>query len=164
MDIWLTADLSPKIAPWIRQTFAFEAQAVRAVGLATARAVDVYIAACASADVILTRTESMASYAASAHYKSFADPPELDFNYVLDQEYIAPKRYYGFRPSDERPPKAKVILLRSGNLTNAALRQILSVYLLPSLAALKTGEAVVKINSSHDTIRLTSITNKLLRS
>lgn len=45
MKIWVDAQLSPAIAPWIKDTFGIEAFAVRDIGLRDAEDVEIFIAA-----------------------------------------------------------------------------------------------------------------------
>ena len=55
MKLWLDAQLSPEIAPWIAKQFTIEAAPVRDVGLRDASDVQIFEAAKQTDDVLLTK-------------------------------------------------------------------------------------------------------------
>ena len=55
MIIWIDAQLSPAIAPWIKQNFAVDAVALRDIGLRDAEDTDIFDAAKSAGAVIMTK-------------------------------------------------------------------------------------------------------------
>lgn len=55
MILWLDAQLSPALAPWITETFAVTARAVRELGLRDATDQDIFAAAKHAQAVVLTK-------------------------------------------------------------------------------------------------------------
>ena len=55
MIIWIDAQLSPYLAPWLQETFHIEAKAVREIGLLSAKDREIYEAARVKNAVIMTK-------------------------------------------------------------------------------------------------------------
>ena len=55
MRLWLDAQLSPALCPWLRQMFDLEAIPIRDVGLLEAEDPDIFERARAEADVVMTK-------------------------------------------------------------------------------------------------------------
>lgn len=55
MKIWIDAQLSPALAPWIQSTFGIEATAVRDLGLRDAEDTEIFVAAQAESAVVMTK-------------------------------------------------------------------------------------------------------------
>lgn len=109
MILWLDAQLSPAMAPWITNTFGIEAVAVRDLGLREALDPPIFAAARAANAIVMTKDSDFADLVTR-----LGSPPQ-------------------------------VLLLRSGNTTNAALRQLLTEELSAALAQLSAGESLVEL-------------------
>ena len=55
MILWLDAQLSPYLVPWIADTFSVQTRAIRDVGLRDARDMDIFMAARAAEAVVVTK-------------------------------------------------------------------------------------------------------------
>lgn len=55
MILWIDAQLSPALAPWIRATFGIEAYAVRDLGLRDAKDPEIFLAAREAGAVVMTK-------------------------------------------------------------------------------------------------------------
>jgi predicted nuclease of predicted toxin-antitoxin system len=55
MTVWLDAQLSPRLARWLAETFNLTAQSVRDAGLRDAEDVEIFSAAQKAADVVITK-------------------------------------------------------------------------------------------------------------
>ena len=55
MILWIDAQISPTIAPWIKQNFAVDAVALRDIGLRDAEDLDIFHAAKSAGAVIITK-------------------------------------------------------------------------------------------------------------
>ena len=55
MIVWIDAQLSPALAPWIRETFGFDAYAVRDLGLRDAKDLEIFLAAREAQAIVLTK-------------------------------------------------------------------------------------------------------------
>ena len=55
MIVWIDAQLSPDLAPWLKETFDIEAKAVRDIGLRDANDREIYEAARTENAVIMTK-------------------------------------------------------------------------------------------------------------
>lgn len=55
MIVWIDAQLSPALAAWIRETFGFEAHAVRDLGLRDAKDLEIFLAAREAQAIVLTK-------------------------------------------------------------------------------------------------------------
>ena len=71
MNLWIDAQLSPHLAPWIAESFQVEAKAVRDVGLLDATDSEIYFAARDAGVIVVTK--------------------DRDFVYLLDQHGPPPK-------------------------------------------------------------------------
>lgn len=60
MIVWIDAQLSPALAPWIRETLGFEAHAVRDLGLRDAKDVEIFLAAREAQAIVLTKDRDFA--------------------------------------------------------------------------------------------------------
>jgi len=109
MTIWLDAQLSPAIAPWIAQTFGVAATPVRDVGLRDAKDHDIFAAARAQGVVVMTK--------------------DADFAELVERLGVPPQ----------------VLWLRSGNTSNARLREVFARCLPDALKLLESGEKLVEI-------------------
>lgn len=112
MILWLDAQISPAMVPWLRMRFDLEAAAVRDLGLRDAEDPDIFAAAKQAGVVVMTK--------------------DSDFVELLDR----------FGP----PPQ--VIWLRSGNTSNARLKQLLTHALPSVLDMLRAGEPLVEIGDA----------------
>ena len=72
MIVWVDAQLSPAIAPWLAATFGVEAYALRDVGLRDAADREIYLAARAAGAVVLIKDSDFAQL--QAH---FGPPPKV---------------------------------------------------------------------------------------
>ncbi len=72
MKLWLDAQLSPEIAPWISRQFGVEAIAVRDVGLRDAEDADIFTAAREADAVLLTKDSDF-----SIMVQRLGTPPRL---------------------------------------------------------------------------------------
>jgi predicted nuclease of predicted toxin-antitoxin system len=57
--VWVDAQLSPALAPWIQQQFALEAVSVRALGLRDSKDREIFEAAKAASAIVLTKVEGV---------------------------------------------------------------------------------------------------------
>jgi predicted nuclease of predicted toxin-antitoxin system len=110
--LWLDAQISPAMAPWLRMRFDVYARAVRDLGLRDAEDPDIFSAAKRAEAVVITK--------------------DSDFIDLLDRH----------------GPPPQVIWLRSGNTSNARLKQILSHALPSVLEMIRNGEALVEIGDA----------------
>lgn len=60
MILWIDAQLSPALAPWIRETFGFEAHSARDLGLRDAKDVEIFLAAREAQAIVLTKDSDFA--------------------------------------------------------------------------------------------------------
>jgi len=71
MKIWLDAQLSPALAPWVESTFGLEAHALRDLGLRDATDREIFREAKASGAVVMTKDSDFAAL----HHLYGAPPP-----------------------------------------------------------------------------------------
>ncbi len=55
MKIWVDAQLSPAIAPWIQETFGIESVSVRDVGLRDAEDLEIFVAAHIALAIVMSK-------------------------------------------------------------------------------------------------------------
>ena len=55
MILWIDAQLSPNLAPWIIESFGIETEAVRDIGLHNARDLEIFLAARDAGAVVVTK-------------------------------------------------------------------------------------------------------------
>ena len=72
MKIWLDAQLSPALAPWIESTFGLETRALRDLGLRDATDREIFKAAKASGAVVMTKDSDFA-----ALHDLYGAPPQI---------------------------------------------------------------------------------------
>jgi predicted nuclease of predicted toxin-antitoxin system len=110
--LWIDAQISPAMAPWLRMRFDLDATPVGDLGLREAEDERIFRAAKDAAAVVMTK--------------------DSDFITLLDR--LGP------------PPQ--VVWLRSGNTSNARLKQILTHAMPVALELLRSGESLVEIGDA----------------
>lgn len=72
MNIWIDAQISPKIAKWISQELGFQCIAVRDLGLLTADDKDIFLKAKENNAVIITKDSDFVNL-----YRQLGNPPKI---------------------------------------------------------------------------------------
>ena len=110
MRIWIDAQLSPSLAPWISRHYEdLEAIAVRELGLRDAEDRVIFEAAREARAVVMSKDGDFATLV-----ERFGMPPQ-------------------------------VIWVRTGNTSNAAMREVLSAKFADIIAFLRAGEPLIEI-------------------
>lgn len=72
MIVWLDAQLSPALAPWLESRFGLTARAVRDLGLRDAKDQAIFVAARAAGAIVITKDQDF-----SALLARFGPPPQV---------------------------------------------------------------------------------------
>ncbi|MGH7577912.1 MAG: DUF5615 family PIN-like protein [Longimicrobiales bacterium] len=112
MTLWLDAQISPAMAPWLHMRFGIDTVAVRDMGLREAEDVEIFDRAKSAGVVVMTK--------------------DSDFVELLDR----------------RGPPPQVIWLRSGNTSNARLKQLLGHAFGQVLEMIRAVEPLVEIGDA----------------
>jgi predicted nuclease of predicted toxin-antitoxin system len=70
--LWIDAQLSPALAPWIEETFAIEARSVKCLGLRDARDREIFLRAREAGAIVLTKDADFPLL-----LKEFGPPPQV---------------------------------------------------------------------------------------
>ena len=110
MNIWIDAQLSPRLARWLAVTFQVDCVHVRDLGLREAEDPQIFERARQPGLVVMTK----------------------------DEDFVDLVLRHG--------PPPQVIWVRSGNMSNAHFKALLSDTFRDALTLIESGEAIVEIN------------------